>query len=220
MKWGLMRASIAHRTGRYALLSGVLGILAVGLLVGALVAPTPAPSSMRRETSLFAWQNAALILQSLAMIPLTLGLHRLAKEKSPTVVALGLIAQISLVIASALLFADLVSDMLYMAPIGLVGLWLLFVNRRDGGYFSTGLVWAGRIAGIGLLTVGLGFLLYGAFVAPAVFIRPLTHAEIDAQSLTTPNLVAHVCTAAGTVFGRLVYPVWTIVLGKRLMGAV
>lgn len=59
-------------------------------------------------------------------------------------------------------------------------------------------------------------MTYGVFVAPAVFIRPLSHAEIDAQSLTTPNLIAHICTAAGTLLGQFIYPIWTIVLRRRM----
>ncbi|GAC1612993.1 MAG: hypothetical protein NVS3B27_09740 [Novosphingobium sp.] len=130
---------------------------------------------------------------------------------------MGLVAQVGVVITSALLFNQSVSDMLYMGPIGLVGIWMLTVNHRDDNVFSRGLVWSGRIAGIGLLTVGIGFLIYGAFVAPAVFVRPLTNAEIDAQTLTFANLIAHICMAAGTILGRLVYPIWTLALGRRLM---
>jgi hypothetical protein len=211
-----------QRIGRLALFSGAIGILAVGLLIAALAAPTPSPASMRRETTLFAWQNAAVILQALGMIPVTLGLHHLGKFETgvgrPVNVALGLIAQLMLIVTSALLFTDTVSDMLYMAPVGLVGLWLLAINRRSDRLFSRGLVWTGRVAGAGLMTVGVGFVIYGVFVAPAVFIRPLSAAEIDAQSLTLANLVAHICMAAGTLFGRIVYPAWTIFLGLRFLG--
>lgn len=105
--------------------------------------------------------------------------------------------------------------MLYMAPIGLVGIWLLLVNKKDDTLFSRAIVWAGTIAGLGLLLVGIGFVVYGSFVAPEVFTRPLTNAEIDAQSLTTPNLIAHICMAVGTLLGRVVYPIWTIALGLR-----
>ena len=217
-----MNQTLALRTGRWALVAGVIGILAVGLLIAALAAPTPEPDTMRRETSLFAWQNAAVVLQALAMLPVTCGLYNLTLQQAPLESGrgslwLGLVAQTGVVIASALLFNHSVSDMLYMGPIGLVGIWLLTVSRRGDNVILSGLVWLGRIAGVGLLTVGLGFLIYGAFVAPAVFIRPLTNAEIDAQSLTFANLIAHICMAVGTVLGRLIYPIWTIVLGRRLM---
>ena len=132
-------------------------------------------------------------------------------------VSIGLFGQITLIVAAGLLFAGTVSDMLYMAPVGIVGLWLLLINRRNDALFSRTIVWTGRVAGLGLLLIGAGFIIYGAFVAPAVFVRPLSNAEIDAQSLTTPNLIAHICMAAGTLLGRLIYPIWVIVLGRRMV---
>lgn len=217
-----MDTAQAYRTGRWALLAGILGIVAVGLLITALAAPTPEVNGMRRETSLFAWQNGGVIPQALAMIPVTLGLHRLSADSAagPRVglLWLGLVAQVSLIVTSALLFPGLVSDMLYMGPIGLVGLWLLLVNRPKDEPMSKGVAWTGRVAGAGLLAVGAGFVIYGAAVAPAVFIRPLTNAEIDAQSLTTGNLVAHVLMAVGTLLGRLIYPIWALLLGRQLIG--
>ena len=216
----LMQSPNAHRVGQWALFSGVIGAIAAGLLIAALAAPTPSPGSMRRETSLFAWQNAGVILQALGMIPVMLGLHALSLNKSngPTCnLRLGLFAQISLIVTSALLFTGIVSDMLYMAPIGLVGLWLLRFNRRDDALTSRALALSGRIAGVGLCAIGLGFVIYGLTVAPAVFIRPLAPAEIDAQSLTPGNLVAHILMAAGTLIGRTIYPFWTIALGRGVM---
>lgn len=215
-----MEKSNIRRTGQIALVSGLLGLLGVGLLIAALAAPTPAPDSMRRSTSLFAWQNAAVVLQALTMIPVTLGLFRVTSRSKPNdgllVVSIGLFGQLTLTLAAGLLFTGTVSDMLYMAPIGIVGIWLLLINLRDDEVFSRAVVWTGRIAGIGLLLIGVGFMIYGAFVASAVFVRPLSNAEIDAQSLTPPNLIAHICMAAGTLLGRLIYPIWTILLGRRI----
>lgn len=216
-----MDNSNVRRTGKLALASGLIGLLGVGLLIAALAAPTPAPDSMRRATSLFAWQNAAVVLQALTMIPVTLELFRTGSHSTPNggilTVSIGLFGQITLIVAAGLLFAGTVSDMLYMAPVGIVGLWLLLINRRNDALFSRTIVWTGRVAGLGLLLIGAGFIIYGAFVAPAVFVRPLSNAEIDAQSLTTPNLIAHICMAAGTLLGRLIYPIWVIVLGRRMV---
>jgi hypothetical protein len=205
----------------FALFSGGAGLLAVGLLVSALVAPTPSPDTMRRETNLFLWQDVGVIVQALAMLPVTWGIYRLSLRRdsgsSRGRMVLGLFAQTSLVLASALIFTGTVSDMLYMAPIGLVGMWLLLVNRSGDGIASSAIVWLGRVAGVGLLVIAVRFVIYGTFVAPAVFLRPLSNGEIDAQSLTPANLVAHVCMAVGTLLGRLVYPVWALFLGRRLL---
>ena len=210
-----------RRTGVLAVASGLLGLLGVGLLIGALAAPTPAPDSMRRATSLFAWQNAAVVLQALMMIPVTLGLFQagrnLNRNGDTLTASIGLLGQITLVLAAGLLFTGTVSDMLYMAPIGLVGVWLLLISRKTDETSTRAIVWTGRVAGVGLVLVGAGFVIYGAFVAPAVFMRPLSNAEIDAQSLTTPNLIAHVCMALGTLLGRLIYPIWAIILGRRMV---
>lgn len=212
---------VARRTGRFALLSGAIGLVAIALLLAALAAPTPEPDTMRRETVFFAWQDVGVILQALAMMPVTIGIWQLAQDSSDrrscAVLGIGLFGQISLVISSVLIFTHTASDMLYMAPIGLVGLWLMLVNNKRQGIVSKRLCWTGRIAGAGLLTVGIGFLIYGTFVAPAVFIRPLTNAEIDAQALSPANLVAHICMAVGTVLGRVIYPIWAVLMGRRVL---
>jgi hypothetical protein len=216
-----MDKSNLRRTGLLALASGLLGFVGVGLLIAALAAPTPAADSMRRSTSLFAWQNAAVVLQALAMIPVTLGLYRARSQSKAAseylALIIGLSGQLALILAAGLLLVGTVSDMLYMGPIGVVGLWLLLVNKTDGELFPRGIAWTGKIAGVGLILIGIGFVIYGAFVAPAVFIRPLSNAELDAQSLTMPNLVAHICMAAGTLLGRLVYPIWAVLIGKRML---
>lgn len=213
--------SVARDTGRLALLSSLIGVVAVACLIAALVAPTPSAHSMRRETDFFRWQDAGVILQALVMVPVTLGLYRLASRShdagSRLWVGIGILAQIMLAISASLIFTGTVADMLYMAPLGLVGFWLLAVSRRWLPDPSPMLVWSGRIAGFGLLLMGVGFLIYGSFVAPAIFLRPLTNAEIDAQSLTTPNLVAHICMAAGTLLGRVGYPLWAFLLGRALL---
>ena len=209
----------ARYTARLTVLSGLIGLVAVGCLIAALFAPTPSAHSMRRETNFFRWQDAGVILQALLMVPVTLGLYRLSTEArglgNRLLAGLGVIAQIMLVICSSLIFTGTAADMLYMAPLGLVGIWLLAVS--GGPSVSRSVVWTGRIAGFGLLLIGIGFLIYGAFVAPAIFLRPLTNAEIDAQSLTTPNLVAHICMALGTLLGRLGYPIWALLMGRALL---
>jgi hypothetical protein len=215
------KSYMERRTGRFALLSGVIGLIAVAFLIAALLAPTPSPDTMRRETDFFRWQDAGVILQAITMIPVTLGIYHLTREqdrnRSRACLELGLFAQASLVITSCLIFTHTTSDMLYMGPVGLVGLWLLLVNRGGAAFLSRQLVWTGRVAGTGLLIIGVGFLIYGFLVAPAVFVGPLSNAEIDAQSLTLANLIAHIFIALGTLLGRLVYPIWALLLGRRLL---
>jgi hypothetical protein len=122
-----------------------------------------------------------------------------------------------IVLVLLLRFANVTSDMLYMLPQGLVGVWLVVVNWRPAAPLSKGLARAGKIAGLGLSVIGVGFLIYAVLVAPIVFERPLTNAEADAQTWTLPNVIAHVCLALGMLIGRAVYPVWTLLLGRRLL---
>jgi hypothetical protein len=214
-------SSTAQRTGRLAVLSGVIGLVAFACLIAALAAPPPLPGSLRRETNYFRWQDAGVILQALTMIPVTLGVYRLTVARSPEwsrlCLILGLFAQAALITSSALIFTHTTADMLYMAPQGLVGLWLLLINRKRDGIISSSVAWTGRVAGTGLLLIGTGFVLYGAMVAPAVFVRPLSNGEIDAQSWTQANVIAHVGMAAGTLLGRAIYPIWAVLLGRRLL---
>jgi hypothetical protein len=176
---------------------------------------------MRRETNWFHWQDGGVILQALAMIPVIVGLHRLGSPARPEagqhLLVLGIAGQAGLILASVLTFAGMATDMLYMGPAGLVGVWLLLVNGKQRRIVSGAVGWTGMVAGFGLVLIGLGFLIYGFGVAPAMFLRPLTTAEIDAQTLTPANLAAHICMAAGTLLGRLVYPVWTLLLGWTLL---
>jgi hypothetical protein len=209
------------RTAKMALLSGAIGLVAFAFLIAALAAPQPAPNSLRRETNFFRWQDAGVILQAIAMLPVTVGIYRVTELRAPDwsrlCVALGLFAQTALIVSSALIFTQTTSDMLYMAPVGLIGLWLLMVNRTRDGLVSTGVGWTGRVAGVGLLLIGAGFVVYGIFVAPAVFLRPLSNAEIEAQSWTQANVIAHIGMAAGTLLGRAVYPIWAILLGRQFL---
>src|SRR5258706_15119740 len=180
-------ASMQRLPGWAAIFSAVAGLVGFGLLVAALTAPTPSPERLRRYPDLFRWQDAGVLLQALAMIPVTLALHaaaRPARKWGLATAALGVLAQALLVVVLLLRFANITSDMLYMLPQGFVGLWLVIVNWRPAGSLSRGLARTGKIAGLGLLVVGIGFLIYGVLVAPKGFAGPLTNAEIDAQAWT------------------------------------
>lgn len=206
--------------GWAAVFAGVVGVVAFGLLVAALAAPTPSATSLRRDVTLFQWQDAVVLLQALAMIPVVLGVYTLLRTQGrgpgQATVVLGLGAQALLALAILLQFAKLSSDMLYMLPQGLVGLWLVVVNWRPPPQLSKGLARTGFVAGVGLLVIGVGTLIHVILVAPKELTSLLTDAEIDAQTWTTPNVVAHICLAVGTI-GRAVYPVWTLLLARNLL---
>jgi hypothetical protein len=209
------------KLGWLAILAGVLGFVGFGLLVAALAAPPPAPETLRRSEDLFRWQDGGLLLQTLTMIPLTLGLHAWAFPNAipirHPITALGLASQLALALILLLRFANVTSDMLYMIPQGFVGLWLALFNTVRPASMPKATSWVGIVAGAGLVVVGVGALTYAALVAPRMFIGPLTDVEIDAQSWTMPNVVAHICMAAGTLLGRAIFPIWLLLAGKRLL---
>jgi hypothetical protein len=209
-------ASLRRLAGWAAVLSAAAGFAALGFLIAALAAPTPSPTSLRRYETLFRWQDGGVLLQALAMIPVVLGLHATLRTGRRTTV-LGLGANACVALAVLLQFADLTWDSLYMLPQGLVGLWLVVINRRAVSPISKGLARTGGVAGFGLLVIGVGTLIHVGLVAPRELLGPLTNAEIDAQSWTLPNVIAHVYLAAGTLLGRTVYPVWTLLLGRALL---
>lgn len=206
--------------GRLALSCGLIGLIGFGLLVMALSTPPPSPGTLRRATDPFRWQDASIIIQSFLMLPVAFGLVSILRGKPATfgdpLVLFGLIAFGSLCISSALIFSGTVSDMFYMLPQGLVGVWVVLVNGRLPVPLGRSVRWLGRISGFGLILIGLGFVIYGACVAPRIFAGPLSNAEIDAQTWTTANILAHMLMAAGTLLGRALNPVWLLLLGRRL----
>ena len=206
--------------GRLALISGLIGVIGFGLLVMALSTPPPSPGTLRRATDPFRWQDASVSIQSLLMLPLAFGLVSVLRGKPATfsdpLVVLGLIAFGTLCISSALIFSGTVSDMFYMLPQGLVGLWVVWISGRTSVSLGRDVLWLGRISGVGLILIGLGFVIYGVFVAPRIFVGPLSNAEIDAQTWTTANILAHMLMGAGTLLGRALNPFWLLLLGRRL----
>ena len=210
----------SRSVGRLALISGLIGLIGFGFLVMALSTPPPSPGTLRRATDPFRWQDASIIIQSLLMLPVSFGFISILRGKPATFsepqVLFGLIAFGTLCISSALIFSGTVSDMFYMLPQGLVGLWVVWVSGRLSVQLGHGVLWLGRISGFGLILIGLGFVIYGVFVAPRIFAGLLSNQEMDSKTWTTANILAHMLMAAGTILGRALNPFWLLLLGRRL----
>ena len=210
----------SRSVGRLALISGLIGLIGFGFLVMALSTPPPSPGTLRRATDPFRWQDASIIIQSLMMLPVSFGFISILRGKPATFsepqVLFGLIAFGTLCISSALIFSGTVSDMFYMLPQGLVGLWVVWVSGRLSVQLGHGVLWLGRISGFGLILIGLGFVIYGVFVAPRIFAGLLSNQEMDSKTWTPANILAHMLMAAGTILGRALNPFWLLLLGRRL----
>lgn len=213
--------------------SGIIGVMALGLLIAAVQAHVAeveselAAGRMQKgvwEVRLFRSQDVGLILQALLMIPVVSALPALGAQRftglNQATSGLGVVAHVALALALVLnfVFPD-GSDMLYMVPLGVVGLWLIIVNWLLSGTFSPGLRRTGMVAGIGLVVIGLSCLAIAAAIGPFVLAawgpNPRDIDPVKMSSLL--NRMGHLGLLIGTIMGRAVYPIWAILLGRRLL---
>ena len=203
--------------GWAAIASGVIGIMAFGLLVAAL-----GPHwSGGAGNLMFRTYDAGVILQSLFMIPVAFGLHALARQRtlgmSRATLAVGVVALSGIVLLVSLIFVNVVWDVLYMIPQGILGVWLVVVNRLMSRVLPRGLTRLGTVAGLGLVLVGTFPLAFAIFVDPVGLHGPIPDDQPFPE--TTANGIIHIVLLIGTLMGVSTYPIWTILLGRRLLRA-
>lgn len=221
----MTKVSPYRPAGWAALTSGAIGILAVVFLIGYLVLR----GDQSPEAGVLAnrLHDAGVILQFLLMIPVVFGLHKLSQQRPPamsgTTLYTGLGALFFVVLLLLLIFPKVVADVLYMVPQGVFGGWLIFVSWRLTGTLSRGLRWFGLVVGLGLALVGTFPLGYSIFVDTIVLQIPAASAEAFKQMPTsTPaqammNSIIHFILFVGSLLGVLLFPLWTILLGRRLL---
>ena len=207
--------------GRLAIGSGVLGILAFASLLVPVVARI---LRFRRATVtlLFRTHDIGVAIQSLLMIPVVLVLYAFVRELSPargrSTLALGLAGNVGLALCISLIFLTRASDMVYMLPQGLVGVWLILTSRQLAGTFSRGLTTTGTIAGLGLVIVALSLLAIAFALGPGILaLRGPIPRSPDPNLSNVTNRIAHITLAIGTFMGVLLYPVWSILAGRKLL---
>jgi hypothetical protein len=99
-----------------------------------------------------------------------------------------------------------VSDILFMVPTGLVGVWLAAVNWNNPRALPEWMRILGEVAGICLFGVGLNFLFNGGL---AVFSKgPLAY-ENDVNF--------HVGLGLTGFPGFTLFPIWSVLLGLRFL---
>ena len=214
--------STYRSAGRAAITSGVLGILALGLLmVGVASMVKSLPDSSDFANLMFRTHHVGVILQSLFMIPVAFGLHMIATQRLPRVdkatLAVGVASLSSIVLCALLFLVNIVADDLYTVPQGVLGVWLMVVNRRMSSVLPRGLTRFGTVVGFGLLLVGTFPLAYGIFVDPIGLHGPIPPNYPNPD--TTANAIIHDVFYVGTILGVWTYPIWTILLGRRLLRA-
>jgi hypothetical protein len=210
------RSRTRHRSmPSLAIVSGILGILSFGCLVAYITTPT-----LQMQASGVVSPVGKLLLrvdflssmvQAMLMIPVAIWLHRNGGRRSPgfdrSVMILGVVALggVGLLRLAALVDAA-VSDILFMVPTGLVGVWLVAVNWDNPRALPAWMRILGGIAGICLFGVGLNFLFNGGL---AVFSKgPLAY-ENDVDF--------HIGLGLTGFPGFTLFPIWSVLLGLRLL---
>lgn len=214
--------STYRSAGRAAITSGVFGIMALGLLIVAVAYMVKLNPELSGFVNLmFRTHHVGVILQSLFMIQFAFGLHTLTSQRFPSVsrvtLAVGVVSLSSIVLCALLFLVNVVADDLYTVPQGVLGVWLMVVNQRLASVLRRGLTWFGTVAGFGLLLVGTFPLAYGIFVDPIGLHGPVPPDYPNPE--TTANAIIHDVFYVGTVMGVWTYPLWTILLGRRLLRA-
>jgi hypothetical protein len=145
------------------------------------------------------------------MVPVALALSTLSHDKAPSAsrisVVVGIIALLGVAIARLLLLiSPAVSDILFMGPMGFVGLWLIAVNWLSAGVITRALRILGMIAGLGLTILGASFFFLGGLAV-------LT----DGPFAYANNVNFHIGIAIGGFPAFILYPTWAILIGRRLL---
>jgi hypothetical protein len=215
-----MAGSTYRSAGRAAIASGVFALMTFGLLFVAVnIMLARRPEQFGLVDLMFKVHKVGIILQYLFMIPVAIGLHTIASQRFPGVsrapLAVGVVS-LSLIVLCALLFiVNVVADDLYTIPQGVLGVWLMVVNRRLASALPRGITRFGTVVGFGLLLVGTFPLAYAVFVDPIGLRGPVPPDYPNPE--TTANTIIHIVFYIGTLLGVLTYPVWIILLGRTLL---
>ncbi len=106
---------------------------------------------------------------------------------------------------------------MYTIPQGMVGVWIMIVSRQLSSPGSRALARFGMIVGFGLVLVGTFPLGYGIFVDSSILRGPVPTDSPDVESIA--NEIVHLVLFIGTALGVLTLPIWSILLGRRLLRA-
>ncbi|MET0935829.1 MAG: hypothetical protein ABWX83_07565 [Luteibacter sp.] len=202
-----------------AIISGVFGIVAFACLIVFLVMR---PSDPQTSHLLLRSHDLGIMLQSLCLIPFTLALGAIARRRSAGssrgMVATGVIFLILVVVLLVLGYVKVVADVLYMIPQGAFGAWLIVVCWQKAIGLPTGLRILGTVAGIGLVLVSIFPIGYALFVDPAILHGPIADNGPTPPGTRRANGIVHIVLAVGTLIGCSMYPLWSVLAGRWLMG--
>jgi hypothetical protein len=214
-----------HSAGLYAIVSGSIGILSFALLITAVSTRTTITlASYDPVYLLFKAHDVGVILQFLLMIPVASSLFRLSKQQtvgiSQSTLRLGIGAACFTGLFLILGIFLIISDGLYTVPQAIFGVWMIIVCGKMLYVLSKGLRWFGKVVGLGLIIVGLFFPLYAIFVSPVILQIPAADPSDPAnfpEHFTFINQNLHYLLHVGSIMGVATLPIWTILIGRRLI---
>jgi hypothetical protein len=196
-----------------AIVSGILGIFSFACLVAYIMTP----ALQMQDSGVVAPQGKLLLtvqfltsmVQALLMTPVAIWLDRIRGARrrgvgrSRTILGVVAFGGVGLLRLVALVDAA-VSDILFMIPIGLVGVWLAAVNWDNPSALPGWMRMLGGVAGICLLGVGLNFFFNGGLV---VFSKsPMAYGD---------DVNFHIGLGLSGFPGFTLFPIWCILLGLR-----
>ena len=203
--------------GWAAIASGGMGIMSFAFLIACAVFIASQKTEIKEFDDapllvrlLFKGSYVGNVLQALFMIPVAAAVHTLGRLRSQRMsraaTALGISALIAVVVLRGLpLVKPKVSDILFIGPMGFVGVWLIVVNWLLSGVLGRAIRTTGAIVGIGFVIAGLSFFFLGGL------------AEFTHPNSIRDDLVFHIGLWVGGIPAFILYPVWAILLGRKLL---
>jgi hypothetical protein len=211
--------SFYRKAGWAAVTSGVIGIVAYGLLMTAVKTRTGwIPTE--RVYLFFRAHDFAAILQFLLLAIVPLGLQKLSRKTprgmSKATLATGVGAVLFVALLLLLGIGKIVSDGLYTFPQGVFGVWLIVISWRLFGSLPRWHRWSGMVVGLGLALVGIAFVGI-AFAYPSMLAIPAVPIENVVEQNTLTNNISHHILYVGSYMGVATLPIWTILTGLKLL---
>ena len=218
-------ASPYRSAWRAAIASGAIGILGYAILNIAVTTRTDNALALNSLTYImFKAHDVLVILQFILLIPVAFALYRLSQLQLSGISKLTLRIGVGAAFFTALFLLLgmflIVSDGLYTVPQGLFGVWIILVSQNMKNVLSKGLRWFGTIVGLGLIITGMFFPLYAIFVSTNILKIPAVDPADPTNfpdHFTWINQHLHYLLYVGSIMGMLTLPVWTILIGRKLL---
>ncbi len=213
---------LSYRTAGWASIgSGTIGFMAYGFLFTAVTSRTDWVIS-NYVYLMFRAHDIGVIIQFLLLIPVVFGLFKLSQAKpqgmSRSTLKVGVGALLFTAVFLLFGIVKIFYDVLYMVPQGVFGVWLMVANWRLSGVLRNGLRWFGIVVGSGLLIVATYVPGYAIFVDPVILRIPVVDlANYPEPPMDLANTILHQMIWIGTIMGVVTLPIWTILLGTRLL---